>query len=283
LSPQNSPSGSVMSLRYAATEWDTTTLKAAVLPSQPRGDLVSLPVAPNYSWSSSGQVIPVSGSSGATSGAGIGDPAGGSTFSMWQPGIVAFSNSTDVDNSPVTVTPGVYSWSSSFVAWSPDGRHLVDAVSLLGTVHPAGEPIPTTTGLQAFGWEHLGNVGIRDRAMQSLLASLRPGAFGQSFDHLAWSPNGRILAAIPEGGSAANSTGEPTSQSVTLHDSATGRPLGALRTGLNARVTANDLSTDRYLSSTSVLLWSADGTHLLVYDDQAGTITIWGPGVLPKA
>jgi hypothetical protein len=202
---------------------------------------------------------------------------------MWQPGTVAFYNRTVVDNSPVTVKPGVYAWSSTFVAWSPDGRYLIDSVALLGTLHPAGEPIPTTSGLQALGWERLGNVGIRDRAMQSLLASLHPDTFGQASVHVAWSPNGRILAAIPEGGSGGNESGEPTSQPVTLYDSATARPLGMLLTRLNSRVTANDLSLDRYQGSTSVLLWSADGSHLLVYDDQTDTITIWGPGALPKS
>ena len=232
-------------------------------------------------------MVPGSAAAGASSpGAGIGNPDGGSTFSMWQPGIVAFYNSAVVNNSPVAVNPGVYAWSSMFVAWSPDSRYLIDAISLLGTVHPAGEPIPTAAGLQTFGWEGLTTLGIRDRAMQRLLASLRPsGSHGlQPLDHVAWSPNGRVLAAVselPEGN--LSSLGNGASGTVTMYDSATGRTLGTLRTRLNARVISNDLSDDRYLGSTSVLLWSADGSHLLVYYDLSDTITIWGPGVLPKA
>jgi WD40 repeat protein len=118
--------------------------------------------------------------------------------------------------------------------------------------------------------------------MQRLFSSLRPDTFGQTFANVSWNPNGHVLASMP-GVSGVNPTGEPMSESVTFYDSTTGRLLGTLRTDLSTRVTANDLSPDGYMGSTSDLVWSADGSHLLVYDDQAGTITIWGPGALPQA
>jgi hypothetical protein len=282
---QSALPGMLISLQYAATEWDTSTLKTVPVPAQPRfGDLVSLPAAPAYSWSSGGQLVP--STAGAPSpGASVGNPDGGSAFSMWQPGLLAFYNSTDINNSPVSVNPGVYVWSSTFAVWSPDGRYLIDSVVLLGTVHPAGLPVPTAAGLKAFGWERLANIGIRDPAMQRLLASLQSsGGNFQPLDYVAWSPNGRVLAALPEqpaGNPASLGNGAPGT--VTMYDSATGRTLRTLSTGLNARVTSNDLSNGRYLGSTSFLLWSADGSHLLDYFDLSDTITIWGPGALPKA
>jgi WD40 repeat protein len=122
------------------------------------------------------------------------------------------------------------------------------------------------------GLEGAPNLAERDRALQRLLTSLHTSTEqgGQSAVAVAWSPSGRVLAAIPSPSFPSEST---ASTAVTFYDSATGKTLAVLRPQVNS-----DIST----SSGLILCWSADGSHVLFYSAQLGTITIWGPGMLPR-
>jgi hypothetical protein len=84
---------------------------------------------------------------------------------------------------------------------------------------------------------------------------------------MAWSPNGRILAAmtIPDPGAASNLSNP---NFVTLYDTATGRPLETLPTLPNAKAPTNPIGAGSFLR------WSADGSRLLVYNQQLDMITI---------
>jgi hypothetical protein len=56
---------------------------------------------------------------------------------------------------------------------------------------------------------------------------------------------------------------------VTLYDSASGRTVGTLQpSGL-------------FFNGPSLLRWSPDGSRLLIYDRNLGTITIWGRDAFP--
>jgi hypothetical protein len=191
------------------------------------------------------------------------------------------STQADVNNQTVSVNPGIYSWTTGSLAWSPDGRYLIDAFSLLGILHPAGAPSPTAAGLNAVGWEGAPNLSIRDPALQGLLASLSANASHreQLQDDIAWSPDGRILAAIPESNASNSSdttSGKPAS--VTFYDSSTGRSLGTLEPQPNSQVSATPI-----IGSSSFLRWSTSGSHVLLFSAQLATITIWGPSMLPKS
>jgi Tol biopolymer transport system component len=118
---------------------------------------------------------------------------------------------------------------------------------------------------------------IRDPALQRLLTSLNAstGQGGQALIDVAWSPNGRVLAAVPE----ENSTnGGAAPAPVTFYDSATAKTLGTLQPQPSTAVTQSAGAGSFYF-----LRWSADGSHVLVYSRQLDTITIWGPSVLPRS
>jgi hypothetical protein len=270
--------------QYGGLRWDTTSMSFLVLPDQSHyGSLLSVAPGTRYTWSADGRLVP-SGSLAAASSSStgpVGNPDGGSSFTIWQPGSVLLSTQAFVNNQTVSISPGVYSWGTTFVAWSPDGRYLINPLSLVALLHPAGQPHPTAAELRALGWEETPSLAIPGPAFQQLLNSLpRLAALGrQAQVDMAWSPNGRILAAIPDVGptDAANLYNPNINvPRVTLYDSVTGNLLETLPTLPSSNAPANSS-----ISSSSFLQWSADGSHLLVFNDQLDTITVWGPSRLP--
>jgi len=262
----------------SALRWDITSLSsltAAV--HQSYGPLISMPLGTSYSWSSDDHLIPTGSLTGASSSTTpVGDLDGGNAFTIWQPAILELFAEPEA--------PYVYTWYSSFLAWSPDGRYLIDPVSLRGLVHPIGEPIPTADELNAvIGPLTVPTMPIRDSAEQQLYVLLTKIAGGgdKLFGDIAWNPSGRILAAIPDAGSSDATNGSASSAPITLYDSATGKSLATLQPPANTHASANGSSASSDINVISLLRWSADGSHLLVYSDQPGTITIWGPSILP--
>ena len=246
------------SQHYPAVRWDLSTLQPSTLPlpSEFSGPL-SLSPAEQYSWSSSDQLLPSGSLTAATSStAPIGNPDGGRTFTIWQPGYL----SPDPHSGGPTST-------TSFPAWSPDGRYLVDSVTLQSALQSPGAPSAAGPGPSG-----LPNQVIRDPALQRLVNSLRAGQSQdtQPFIEVAWSPSGRMLAAIPD------VTGpDGGALPVTLYACASGTVLGTLNPKANPAVPDNSQVTDSFLT------WSSDGSHLLVYSGPLATITIWNRDALP--
>ncbi len=108
----------------------------------------------------------------------IGSPDGNTSFTIWQPGlahIISLGGSFRA-----------YAWSTDFAAWSPGGRYLVDGIGLSGLVQPSGRLFP---GYKAF---------ITSRIVQAPLLPVHDATFLQVIQAstaIAWSPDGRILAA----------------------------------------------------------------------------------------
>jgi hypothetical protein len=267
------------SRQCSALRWDTSTLGSLRLDVQQRySDLISMPLGTTYSWSSHGQLIPsgsLTSAYGSTSP--VGNPDGGGSFTIWQPGIIELF--------PEPGAPYIYTAYTAFAAWSPDGRYLIDSISLRGIVHPVGEPNPTAAELnQLLGKPSAPTIPIRDRAQQHLYVVLTASATngGSKLEDVAWSPSGRILAAIPDEAVSNEGSGGAGSPPVTLYDSATGKTVGTLQPPSMTHISANGGSTSPYINSISLLRWSAAGSHLLVYSDQLDAITIWGPSMLPQ-
>jgi hypothetical protein len=261
-----------------ALRWDTTSLSSLTATvRQSYGPLISMPLGNGYSWSPDDHLIPAGSLTSASSPTGpVGDPDGGNAFTIWQPAIIELFAEPEA--------PYVYTWYSSFLAWSPDGRYLIDSVSLRGVVHPVGEPIPTAGELdEVVGPLTPPTMPIRDTAQQQLYVLLTKIAAGGNklFGDIAWNPTGRILAAISDNGSSDATSGSASSPPVTLYDSATGKSLGTLQPPAVTHASANGSSSSSDINLISLLRWSADGSHLLVYSDQTGIITIWGPSMLP--
>jgi hypothetical protein len=241
-----------------ALRWDTIT--------EDHHALQTLQPAMSYSWSSSGLLVPGdSPGAPASPTTPIGNPDGGRSFTIWQPGRIQLHNFVPY--------PGAYTWLTSALAWSPDGRYLIESFYLYGLLHPVGEPSPPNRELKAMNLESAPTVGIRDHALQHLLTSLDTANW---FDDIAWSPNGHVLAASPYGPSTAASEGSSV-EPVTLYDCVTGRALGSLQPPPDSKAPALPGGLG------SQLLWSSDGSHLLLYSVILGTIAIWGPHLLPTS
>ena len=261
------------SQQYSALRWDTTTLGWNVIAVQRGfGDFVSMPLGTSYSWTSGGRLMPsgmLTSPSSPTSP--VGNPDGGNAFTIWQPSILQLF--------PEPGSPYIYTSYTAFLAWSPDGRYLIDSVSLRGIVHPVGEPAPAPGELNLLlGQQNAPTMLIRDPAQQDLYVALTASSNstdGASADDIAWSPNGRVLAGMPDIVSSIETSGSSDSAPVTLYNSSTGKAVRTLQPQSFSRISANSNA-----GSNSLLRWSADGSHLLVYSDQLGTITIWGPSSL---
>lgn len=260
--------------RSSAIRWDIARMGSSS--GGEAGEVVSVPPAQSYSWTA-GQLFPEAPlSSPPVATAPVGDPDGGNTFSISQPGRIVFDTVGFVNGSEVTINPGIYTSFTAFAVWSPDGRYVIASVSQFGIVHPVGERNPTAAGLQTLGDDTAPNLPIRDRALQHLLVSLTPSGNSEAqvtnTDDIAWSPSGHILAAIPDNPSSSGPSSSPSSAPVTLYDSATGTTMETLHP-----YASNNQGSQNSVGFMSLLYWSADGSHILAYSDQLDTITIWGP------
>ena len=241
-------------------------------------DLASLPPAYSYTWDAGGALvpaIPLSAQLPQPCGYPVGDPAFGGAVSIWQPGEAALSIFGIVGNSSMEVLPGAYTWQTYFASWSPDGRYLLDDMQLLFRTEPIGKTPPSAAGLGALGLERAPVVPIRDHALQSVYASLSTDTFDPAHQHvtLAWSPDGRYLAALPETFFAGQSTGQ-VSHPVAVYGCASG---AAVRTLAPPPALAQP-----GFGGPSALRWSPDGSRLLLFDPTTSTLVIWNRDALPN-
>jgi WD40 repeat protein len=199
-----------------------------------------------YSWQESGVLVPEPGTQ-LTSKVGlpqtvslIGNPDGGRTFTPWQPGtLIALGQANQGQAMPVDI----YTWSSTFSAWSPDGQYLIDTIAFAARLQPPELPVPSSQILMRQQEEALPLAPIRDRALQQVLTEMfqtHPGT--SSSASLAWRGDGRILAVFGIDGI-----------NIDFFDSATGRHLASLQ---------NPGST--YAIDNGILGWSPDGNWLLL-------------------
>ncbi len=236
-------------------EWDVQS--GALLPVRtPFSDSTpffsNLPTAPTYRWGKDGTLLPES-QDGPTSPLPdlIGNPVGDAAFSFWQPGQVDMMTAVG----PTYKLPGAYLWRSSFAAWSPDGRYLVDSLSLVGRMQPADIAPPSHQALVALNVDQTPLLAVRDAALLGLLhlLALAHGGFSTQSLVLAWRPDGRVLAAY---GYVVN-----RGLTVNLYDATTNQQVDALPAATPG--------------GTPELLWSPDGSRMLMQNGEA--ITIWQP------
>lgn len=223
--------------------------------------IVNVPVAISYTWGGDGTLIPGADPDispiliGPT-----GNPDGGASFTPWQSGQVSLTYQNG--NSPVYL-PGVYAWSTSFAAWSPDGRYIADGIDIAGqltspTILPMGEQ--AQEALQAAG---LPTLPVRDAGMAQIVAGLKVPTItspGTVEENVAWRPDGRVVAVMDG------------SNHIDIYNCSSGHLLAALPlpTGV-----ASDIG------GLIVLRWSPDGRRLLASGPMIGAGVVWGPGQLP--
>ena len=173
----------------------------------------------------------------------IGNPDGGDSFTIWQPGLAIIISRAH--------TPSVYIWKTTVTAWSPDGNYLVEGFGLKAIIGSSGHPFPSSSILNDL---HLNNTPLLPVHDTAILRA----TFGSLA--MAWRSDGRVLAVT-------NFTG-----TVDLYDCVTGQKLATLFMPMNQAPISG---------SPALLRWSPDGTRLLLSSAQWGIVNIWGPGQLP--
>ena len=259
----------------SSVEWDLTS--GALASSN-----LTLPAALGYQWGAQGSLLPLgtlttTGAPTQPALAPVGNPIGGKTFTIWQPGLADQGFLPIPPNATQPATPqaavGVYFWATRFPIWSPDGRYLIAPANYGGRVLGAIAPVPTI--VTEAGQTQTVVLPTRDAALQNLI---QPDVFAP----VAWSPDGRVMASV---GYAFNNAGAITVEKVNLTDAATGSLLKSLT--LHTTSTFTPATGADGLGPTSdfrvFLRWSADGARLAVMDaNRDGVITIWGAGAVPR-
>ena len=243
-----------------SAEWDIQQGRPLLSPLMP------LPAALVYHWSTKGLLVPQMRLSGRTLPppapvAPVGNPLGDASFTIWQPGIVQAVLPADM---PISISL----WQTSFIAWSPDGRYLIDDIDLGGRLGPPAQPFLDQQS--SVVPKHTLLLPVRDAALRQIIASQTA---------TSWYPNGRLLPGY-------RVTDQPDTASV-LAWHPDGRLLARYIPGKH--IDFYLCSTGHYLASfllpdtettspteMALLRWSPDGRHLLFLS--AGGYTLIGIG-----
>jgi len=248
LMPRDGGHSQVLLQKQSATapfyaEWDLARSRS--VPFTPPASAFSfMPLSPAlaYRWGPDGTLVPETplthaGVPATPSPGPVGNPDGGPSFTIWQPGSVNVTAMADSSR--------LYSWSTALVVWSPDGRYLVDGITLFGLLKPPGQRFPSAYTLILTRMNQVPLLPLRDKALLKVVDTATA---------LAWSPYGHVLAAYHAG------------KSVGLYDCRTGDRLAAL--ALHDKGAAS--------SKEPILLrWSPDGSRLLVSNLVWGMRTLW--------
>ncbi len=219
-------------------EWDLATGQAL--------GFTPFPPAFAYHWQANGSLLPDNPLSSLAQQpvsllGPVGDPDGNAAFTIWQPGFTTF-----------TTIAGYYGWSTTFSAWSPDGRYLIDDINLQGFYKPPASIIPDVQALSKLKLRHNRLLSPRNVAVFELL---------RGSPLISWRPDGRVLATYFARGM------------VVFYDSKTGQSLQTILLPSNQHPLAGSLA---------LLRWSPDGSRLLLSNPSNGLLNIWGPGQLPR-
>jgi hypothetical protein len=243
-------------------KWDLQSGTATVVPYAVKNTNSSIfypnvAPAPSYHWDANGQLVPdvpVATNSSSFSPSGlIGFPDNGPAFSVWQPGVVFLVTQ---DGLVPAHLPIAFVWQAFFPAWSPDGRYLIDSLSIAGRLDVPGQNPLNHQDLSYLGVDQLGMLTARDKGLARVLqvlsspASIASSAINAS---VAWSPDGHMLAAFD-------------SDHVDIYDCATGRKLVAL---LPQDVSQTEIGSGGFLD------WSPDGSFLFLAGASWGPVQLW--------
>jgi WD40 repeat protein len=230
------------------TEWDLDS-SASNSPAVPA--LLPLPPAVAYQWGGNGALMPVTMLTHTTVPAApsldlVGNPDGSRTFSIWQPGLAHRIWLLDSSNAYT-----MFTWSTDFAAWSPDGRYLITGIGISGLLQPPGQLFPSHKALVSSGLEQAPLLPVHDTVLLRVITSTTA---------LAWSPNGRLLAAYSSG------------NIVTLYNCASGHKIASLLV---------PTTVPAPLAHAMVMRWSPDGSRLLLSSVPWGLISLWNLEHLP--
>lgn len=248
----------------APLEWDMQkqrVVSQSPVPSPIPASTIGLPSFPTfaYRWGAGGKLLPViihgrlihipKSKVGQGQVGQIGNPDGEQSFTIWQPGVGMLNT---LNSNESNGTPGIFTWSTYFSAWSPDQRYLISSFSLEGVLQVPGQPVPASRTLRQYHLNNAPAIPVRDTALQHLLFTLNTSSFNVV---VSWHPAGFLLAAYDYG-----------TIDLDVYDCVTGNQVASL-------LLPDVFRTD--LSGSTLLRWSPDGSRLLLFDPQLSVVTVW--------
>lgn len=207
----------------------------------------------------------------------VGEPDGGASFTIWQPGIISAVTAYGDPSQQLSHIPGAQTFSTNFLVWSPDGRYVLNALALQWRLQAPGVPAPAAPTLRDFELAMAPVLPNRDAALAALLQRIpptEPHTIGGTAATVAWNPNGRLLAvALPP----PFTTGQSNTNQyhVDIYASASGKKV--------AEITPQFAARKATVGSQTYLRWSPGGSYLLVFDERLGVVSLVGSDQLPKA
>lgn len=190
----------------------------------------------------------------------VGEPDGAAPFTIWQPGVVIGPGSAAVGG-------GRSAFVTTFSSWSANGNYVGQMT--------AGVAIPTPVRADAAISAPAGTSGptiaepstlpatpARDVALARVQESV--GAYGWA--SVAWNPAGTALASV--------TCFARRGQALELRDTASGALIGSAPLRLGVYDPGCRDATNSNLS----IVWSPDGSQLLMADGAASTLTLWRVG-----
>jgi hypothetical protein len=181
----------------------------------------------------------------------VGDPDGGCCFGLWQPGYIEVY--AVLANGPAAAPTYLYVFSTSFSAWSPSGRYIVDNLSVNGLVLSGGESLPSHSVMGSLQLDPVVTLPVRDAGLQqAMLQDIPlPVSLGLGFLNdivpIAWRPDGKVMAILNQ------------DNGFILRATDTGRTLEVVTSLQFAAGGLPPAGTFAILPS-----WSPDGTWLLL-------------------
>ena len=220
----------------------------------------NIPVAEAYTWDSNGGLIPQTHKK--TSLTGIGNTNGSPVFTVWQPGGVELIKQDQ--SGGTTFDPGIFVWDVNFIAWSPDGRYLIQDAFLAARLEPPGHPRPDRKTLVAFHMENLPVLPVRDAALLSALKLLSSAQTVGTLYHMvvAWAPNGQLMGMTTYELSKKN-----------LYSTKRGYAVATLQAP-KVSIPYGQTSHGSYFAFSSPN-WSPDSNHILAQDPTTNAIVVW--------
>jgi len=226
-------------------EWDLARSRSVPFTPPPSAfSFMPLSAALTYRWGANGTLVPETlltptGVPAAPPLGPVGNPDGDPTFTLWQPG--------SVDVAAMRDSSRLSSWTTTFAAWSPDGRYLVDGLTLFGLLKPPGQGFPSASTIILTRMNQVPLLPLRDKALLKVVDTAAA---------LARSQNGQMLSASHAG------------KSVDLYECRTGDKLAAF---------ALHDHGDAASTAPILLRWSPDGSRLLVWSLGRAMTILWEP------
>lgn len=206
-----------------------------------------------YQWTSEGKVVIAHAPSPTDP---VGNPSGGQSFTVWQPGTIMLDRQTSA-----------IGFTSTFLPLSPDGRYLM-LIGGFGAILDSGVDL---------GSSDPSRIAPRDAGLKAASERLKDPTdpYAQNMS-VAWRFDGKRIAAVDPNPLVdqvrANFSQDipKTSESVTIFDCTTGDKLLMLKTQTLVNRPSYPLNI-----STPMLGWNRKGNALFLLDTNFDALSIW--------